>query len=207
MMRAALPLLLAAATAAPAPIQRLNRANWYDHVGERTVFIQVFIPTCKHCKMMEPMWQDVANYLRSRDSDVLVARLDAAADNGIARTIGVDKYPSQILIAGGEVYEYRGPRGLRELLAFADGGYRSTISHRRAPAVLQENVSDWWLLAEMAWPPLKLSITLSLGIVLCLKGVGKIGLWFLRRGGGGSDDEDEAEPASEAARALKKKQS
>ena len=82
-----LATLFAAATAAAsqAPIKRLSRSNWFDYVShERTVFIQVFIPSCKHCKAMEPMWQEIANQLRARDSDVLVARLDAAADNGIA---------------------------------------------------------------------------------------------------------------------------
>ena len=195
-----LATLFAATTAATsqAPIKRLSRSNWFDYVShERTVFIQVFIPSCKHCKAMEPMWQEIANQLRSRDSNVLVARLDAAADNGIARTLGVDRYPSQILLSGGELYEYRGPRGLRELIAFADGGYRTTISHKRAPLALQENASNWWLIAEMAWGPLKLSLSLSLGIVLCLKGIGKVGLWYLKRDPDyrDPDDDSDAEPA------------
>jgi thiol-disulfide isomerase/thioredoxin len=192
--------LIAAATASAsqAPIKRLSRSNWFDYVSpDKTVFIQVFIPSCKHCKAMEPMWQEIANQLRSRDSDVLVARLDAAADNGIARTLGVDRYPSQILLSGGEAYEYRGPRGLRELIAFADGGFRTTISHKRAPLALQENASNWWLIAEMAWGPLKLSLSLSLGIVLCLKGIGKVGLWYLKRDPDyrDPDDDSDAEPA------------
>ena len=211
-----LATLFAAATAATsqAPIKRLSRSNWFDHVSpDRTVFIQVFIPSCKHCKAMEPMWQEIANQLRSRDPNVLVARLDAAADNGIARTLGVDRYPSQILLSGGEVYEYRGPRGLRELIAFADGGFRTTISHKRAPLALQENASNWWLIAEMAWGPLKLSLSLSLGIVLCLKGVGKVGLWWLKRDPNYRDDPDDdsdAEPepgAPASAEAESKKTS
>ena len=195
--------LFAAATASSsqAPIKRLSRSNWFDYVSpERTVFIQVFIPSCKHCKAMEPMWQEIANQLRSRDSNVLVARLDAAADNGIARTLGVDRYPSQILLSGGEVYEYRGPRGLRELIAFADGGFRTTISHKRAPLALQENASNWWLLAEMAWGPLKLSLSLSLGIVLCLKGVGKVGLWWLKRDPDYRDPDDDSDAEPEPAK-------
>ena len=198
-----LATLFAAATAATsqAPIKRLSRSNWFDHVSpDRTVFIQVFIPSCKHCKAMEPMWQEIANQLRSRDPNVLVARLDAAADNGIARTLGVDRYPSQILLSGGEVYEYRGPRGLRELIAFADGGFRTTISHKRAPLALQENASNWWLIAEMAWGPLKLSLSLSLGIVLCLKGVGKVGLWYLRRDPDYRDPDDDSDAEPEPAR-------
>ena len=198
-----LATLFAAATAATsqAPIKRLSRSNWFDHVSpDRTVFIQVFIPSCKHCKAMEPMWQEIANQLRNRGSDVLVARLDAAADNGIARTLGVDRYPSQILLSGGEVYEYRGPRGLRELIAFADGGFRTTISHKRAPLALQENASNWWLLAEMAWGPLKLSLSLSLGIVLCLKGVGKVGLWWLKRDPDYRDPDDDGDAEPEPAK-------
>ena len=191
----------ASATASQAPIKRLSRSNWFDYVShDRTVFIQVFIPSCKHCKAMEPMWQEIANQLRSRESNVLVARLDAAADNGIARTLGVDRYPSQILLSGGEVYEYRGPRGLRELIAFADGGFRTTISHKRAPLALQENASNWWLIAEMAWGPLKLSLSLSLGIVLCLKGVGKVGLWYLKRDKDYRDPDDDSDVEPEPAR-------
>ena len=64
----------ASATASQAPIKRLSRSNWFDYVShDRTVFIQVFIPSCKHCKAMEPMWQEIANQLRSRESNVLVA--------------------------------------------------------------------------------------------------------------------------------------
>ena len=45
---------------------------------------------------------------------------------------------------------------------------------------------------------LKLSLSLSLGIVLCLKGVGKVGLWWLRRDPNyrDPDDDSDAEPAS-----------
>ena len=95
--------------------------------------------------------------------------------------------------------EHGGPRGLRELIAFADGGFRTTISHKRAPLALQENASNWWLIAEMAWGPLKLSLSLSLGIVLCLKGVGKVGLWYLRRDPDyrDPDDDSDAEPEPE----------
>ena len=93
---------------------------------------------------------------------------------------------------------------LLKIAADADGGYRTTISHKRAPLALQENASNWWLIAEMAWGPLKLSLSLSLGIVLCLKGIGKVGLWYLKRDPDyrDPDDDSDAEPAP-AAHALR----
>ena len=50
------------------------------------------------------------------------------------------------------------------------------------PAAAPAQVSEYWLLAEALWPPLKTAITMSVGIVLVLKLMTTACLWCLRRG-------------------------
>ena len=69
------------------------------------------------------------------------------------------------------------------------------------PAAAPAQVSEYWLLAEALWPPLKTAITMSVGIVLVLKLMTTACLWCLRRGvakerdGGGEGDEGDADDA------------
>ena len=57
-------------------------------------------------------------------------------------------------------------------------------------ATTATQVSEYWLLAEALWPPLKTAITLSVGIVLALKLLTHACLWCLRRGGAKKRDGD-----------------
>ena len=59
-------------------------------------------------------------------------------------------------------------------------------------------MSDWWLLLEAMWPPLKKAITISLGIVLALKTLVKLMLWCLKRGDKKPRGKGEGEPEAEA---------
>ena len=49
------------------------------------------------------------------------------------------------------------------------------------PSQLQANVSEWWLLAEAVWPPLKTALMWSLGIAFGIKGLSKCALHFLKK--------------------------
>ena len=71
-------------------------------------------------------------------------------------------------------------------------------------------VSSSGLVSSLA--NLFISLSLSLGIVLCLKGVGKVGLWWLKRDPNyrDPDDDSDAEPepgAPASAEAESKKTS
>ena len=74
-------------------------------------------------------------------------------------------------------------------------------------------MSEWWLLAEALWPPLKQAITISLGIVLALKALTYACLWCLRdpkREGpkpgekGGEEVKEEEEEEKQKLQAPKK---
>jgi thiol-disulfide isomerase/thioredoxin len=175
--------VLSAAAASSAAVTPLRPSNWHDQLRDRTWMVMFAVTGCKHCEQMRPMWEEMARQLAAAEADVYVGRVNSTKYNGLARTMRVKRFPTVLLVdPSGLVYEFNGRRGLPPLLGFAQGGYRSGAAHMMLPAEIEDDVSDYWLLAEALWPPIKQALTISLAIVLSLKACTKGLLWWLKRG-------------------------
>ena len=131
-----------------------------------------------HAERLAPMME----YVATQAPELRVGRVNASEYNGIPRTFEVTKFPFILLFdSNNVVYEFHGTRSPPRLIAFARGDPTLLGAGRPAPTQLKDNVSDWWLLAEAFWGPLKTAATWSLGITLSLKLCATGALRLLRR--------------------------
>ena len=167
------------AAAAPQRVAVLDPATWADALAGRRWLVYFTVQGCKHCKRMGPMMEEVAAQLDSA-GDPQVGRVDATAHNGLARTFGIQKYPSIFIFhEDGFHYEFSGGRGPQTIVPFARGGFArggGTVT----PSELKADVSDLWLFAEMVWPSFKTALSWALGIALAIKGVATLLLRLLK---------------------------
>ena len=156
-------------------VKDLNPDNWHEAVGGRRWLVYFALDGCKHCERLAPMMESLA----SQAPEVRVGRIDATKHNGIARTFGVKRFPTILLMDDEEglFYEFEGPRALPRLVGFARG---AAIGGHTLPRTLQSNVSTWWLLAEMLYDPVMIALKWSVGLALALKGVSLCLLRLLR---------------------------
>jgi thiol-disulfide isomerase/thioredoxin len=165
--------------------------EWASLVGGHRRWIVYFaLQGCTHCERLAPMMEALAG----RTDAASVGRVDASTHNGLARTFGVQKFPTILLFERGLYYEYHGRRSLPRLQAFIAGDAGVRGAGVVAPTALQPNVSEWWLLAEMLWPPIRTSLAWATGLALAIKGLSLCLLRLLQRGRTRrpSDDADDA---------------
>jgi len=92
-------------------------------------FVKFYAPWCGHCKRLAPTWAELAELT---EGDVNVAKVDCTAVEETCSRFGVRGFPSLKLFRGGVMYDYRGPRDLEALQAFAATGY-ATSEYDQAP--------------------------------------------------------------------------
>jgi thiol-disulfide isomerase/thioredoxin len=189
--------LLALLASAHGRVVNLTPELWPTMVPGHVWLVYFAVDGCKHCERVKPMMEQVSREM----PELRVGRVDASEHNGIARTfLPVSRFPSIVLFdQDGLTYEFEGHRSAARIAAFARRDLRSYGKSwpggRRAPAELQPNVSDLWLLAEAMWPAIKPALTWSVGIAVGIKGTANLILRCLRGRASG--------PASTAAKERK----
>ena len=173
-------LLLCLAAARAAVVRDLTPDTWNNAVPGRRWVVYFALQGCKHCERLRPMIEHVADMA----PEIHFGRVDATAHNGLARTFGVQKFPMILLFQeDGTFFEYNGVRSPPRLLAFGRGDPTMLGAGKHAPTELLGNVSNWWLMAEALWDPLKLTLKWSVGIAVSIKALSQGCLWCLERRG------------------------
>ncbi len=87
--------------------------------SEAWVLLQVFAPWCGHCKLLEPIWEELAQ-ARAKDPRVVVAKIDGTANEHLR--LAFVGFPSvQLWAPGGrQVTAYKSHRTFKDLSAFLD---------------------------------------------------------------------------------------
>eukprot|EP00928_Gymnodinium_smaydae_P008151 TRINITY_DN12957_c0_g1_i2.p1 TRINITY_DN12957_c0_g1~~TRINITY_DN12957_c0_g1_i2.p1 ORF type:complete len:210 (-),score=34.84 TRINITY_DN12957_c0_g1_i2:254-883(-) len=94
----------------------------------RTWFVQFYAPWCGHCRRLQPTWESVGARLQQESGGtVRAARLDATSQRVTASRFGVGGFPELLLLTGGEMKRYRGPRDESSLLAWATQGHQQEL--------------------------------------------------------------------------------
>ena len=147
-------------------VRDLTPERWKDVVEGKRWLVYFALQGCKHCEQLAPMMERCAEL----SPDLLIGRVDATKYNGVARTYEVKKFPTILLLdEDGVYYEFIGRRSIPALQSFGRATAGALGGGRFHPGELQPNVSDWWLLAEAMWDPLKIAIKWSVGLALGLK--------------------------------------
>jgi len=112
-------------------VQMLTDSTFGQEIGgDKNVFVAFTAPWCGHCKKLAPIWEDLANDY-ARDAAVLIAKVDAEAENSKATTRdqGVTGYPTIKFFPKGskEPITYDGARSEAAFIEFLNS---KTGTHR-----------------------------------------------------------------------------
>lgn len=83
------------------------------------VMVKFFSPSCPHCKVLEPVYQDVAKAVREKNVRVVVAEMDCSKNMDVCMDQGITKYPTiKFYKKGNFRAEFNGNRTVEEITNF-----------------------------------------------------------------------------------------
>lgn len=109
----------------------LNSEN-FEHLTQASTgattgdwLIKFYAPWCKHCKTLEPIFDEVAEKLKG---EINVAKVDVTANRALGSRFDIKGFPTVKFLKQGKVYTFRSKRNTDSLVEFARGGYQSVDS-------------------------------------------------------------------------------
>lgn len=125
-------ILVAISSATSSKVVILDSAN-FEHLTQASTgattgdwFVKFYAPWCGHCKTLAPVWDDLAEQLDGEYTNV--AKVDVTQSRDIGSRFDIKGFPTLLYLSKGNVYKYKGKRGITELVAFAKGGYKDADS-------------------------------------------------------------------------------
>mmetsp|Transcript_12939 Transcript_12939/g.16046 ORF Transcript_12939/g.16046 Transcript_12939/m.16046 type:complete len:207 (-) Transcript_12939:185-805(-) len=85
--------------------EKLTQASTGHTTGDW--FIKFYAPWCGHCKRLAPTWDKIATELKGQ---INIAKVDCTQNRGVSRRFGIRGFPTLILLRGGKMVKYEGPR-------------------------------------------------------------------------------------------------
>jgi len=99
---------------------KLNEGNFDAMVSFGTTFVKFYVPWCRHCQELAPVWDQLANKCADGTSGPRIAKVDCTEEAELCQSLGITAYPTLILFSRGrQKQEYKGPRDLDSLYSFA----------------------------------------------------------------------------------------
>lgn len=100
------------------PLFDLTTSLFPNHIAKGTHFVKFYAPWCGHCKRLAPVWQELADNLKSNEK-ITIAKVDCTAHGAICDKYGVRGYPTlQFFQDGDRVEDYSGGRTLADLMKY-----------------------------------------------------------------------------------------
>ena len=104
--------------------------NWFSNIS-LSQYNSIEI-RCGHCTRFASTYEQIATQLHTKQSEkgvtrkVNVAKVDGAAERGIASRFSVQSFPTFFLVDGWNVYKFEGNRSQEALIQFALTEYKNT---------------------------------------------------------------------------------
>ena len=105
----------------------LNDNNFDTYINKGSaeqlpVIIDVYATWCVHCKQLEPVWEQLAQELKS---EVYVGKIDGEKERALANRLSANKgFPTIILLHQNKMRLYTGERSVEKLTHFCRNGWR-----------------------------------------------------------------------------------
>jgi len=113
--------------------------------GTKNVFVKFFAPWCGHCKSMVPAYEETAEAF-AKESDVVIADVDADAHKDLATRFGVSGFPTLKFFKKGSTdpVDYNGGREAADIIEYInkEAGTRGRVS-KAASAVIVLNSNNF----------------------------------------------------------------
>ena len=97
----------------------LSAEKFQNHVTntQDPWFVKFYAPWCHHCQAMAPNWAQMAREMQGK---LNVGEVNCDIEKHLCKDANVHGYPSLLFFRGGERIEYKGLRGIGDLIDFAD---------------------------------------------------------------------------------------
>jgi len=99
----------------------LTTKNFDENIREGVWLIEFYAPWCGHCQQLVPVWEELA-YKHSKEFNV--AKVDATEETELADRFEIDGFPMVKLVRDGKMFDYAGPRKVKDYVSFVRSGYK-----------------------------------------------------------------------------------
>ncbi|KXN70903.1 thioredoxin-like protein [Conidiobolus coronatus NRRL 28638] len=99
----------------------LDDTNLLDSIQSGTWFVKYYIDSCKWCKKLAPIWEEVSTDLTrwSGKNNFKLASFSCSKYYHLCSKLEIEGYPTLYLYKDGKfIEEYNGPRGNKDLKSY-----------------------------------------------------------------------------------------
>ena len=98
------------------------------HSGNECTIVAVTAEWCGHCKALKPEYAAAADILKDSNPNVIVAKIDATANEKIAQRYEVQGYPTFKFFKNGTASDFHGGRDVQSIVNYVKTNLRPTLT-------------------------------------------------------------------------------
>jgi len=166
----------------------LTDNNFDEQTAEGEWVLEFYAPWCGFCKNLVPTYEELATSLKA--DNIRVAKIDCTIETRLQKRFSIRGFPTIKFLSSStrRVSEYKGNRGLEDLIKFAKGAWENSDSVTEIPTgspshsmamfddfftefedqslafKIEYGFSVWWLFIGVFFGTL---VTVSLFLILC----------------------------------------
>jgi protein disulfide-isomerase-like protein len=109
--------LLCALTVNAGDVVILTDKNFDEKVAQGPWLVEFFAPWCGHCKLLEPIWEELATTLKGKAG---IGKVDCTVENALRAEYNIEAFPTIKLFHEGRITEFQGRRTVPTFVEFLE---------------------------------------------------------------------------------------